>query len=663
VGDFAEQGAFMDAEPLGGSQAVVVAFLQGLADGFRFQEVPGRADVDPGIGAFRVIGHFPGKMGKLDDLILTEDESPFDDVFQFPDVAGPVVSHEQGQDFAADSVNRAVLEAVEVFDELVGQQRDILFPLPQRRELQSDHVDPVIEVLPESLLFHQFGEVPMGGGEDTYIRGFAAGGAERLEGLFLEDPQQTHLQGRAHLADLVQKQGAAVGQGETPRFVPGRSGEGPGLVPEQLRFQQGVGQGSTVDRNKRPFATGTQFVEGAGDEFLAGAGFAGDQYGAGAGRDRREDFEDVLHARTVADQVADPEVSFQFPPQRLDFTQVPESFGSADDAPRPIPQGRGGDADGNAGPFGVDDVARAADDGPAVADGFAQGAFRLAHAAAEDLGAEPADGLLPRRAGDLFRGPVEGGDAPLQIDRKHPVRDAFQYRLGGGVDQRCGVSLVFFHSDPFPERDFSGKEVELAVRRRPDLHQDRGPLADHVKEPPSFFILALFETEIFQRSLAADDAPLLQVGQQLSLLAEGVEGEDPRTGVDAHHIPESRLFGEAGTGGQTASQEGHDDFLAKGLKKREQQGIRPAGKGKFTSFPGLSGRFFRFVVLCLFPGKPFFEVFHALSQVFSHLGEFAGTEKDQHQYQDDEQFLQSQSEHVRFLREKDYGRGRFPAVR
>jgi hypothetical protein len=54
-------------------------------------------------------------------------------------------------------------------------------------------------------------------------------------------------------------------------------------------------------------------VEGAGDEFLAGAGFAGEQYGGGGGSDFAGGAVDVLHRRTVADQSIDqPRITICF---------------------------------------------------------------------------------------------------------------------------------------------------------------------------------------------------------------------------------------------------------------------------------------------------------------------------------------------------------------
>ena len=56
------------------------------------------------------------------------------------------------------------------------------------------------------------------------------------------------------------------------------------FVPEQLVFDQGVGDGTTVHFDQAPALSERVGVEGAGEQLLAGAGLAGDQHtGIGGG--------------------------------------------------------------------------------------------------------------------------------------------------------------------------------------------------------------------------------------------------------------------------------------------------------------------------------------------------------------------------------------------
>jgi hypothetical protein len=74
-------------------------------------------------------------------------------------------------------------------------------------------------------------------------------------------------------------------------------------------------------------------VDGAGHQFLAGAGFAEDHHRAGAAGDGGQHLEHALHQGTAAGQVANPEFAAEFLAQRFDLGKVAKGFGAADDPP------------------------------------------------------------------------------------------------------------------------------------------------------------------------------------------------------------------------------------------------------------------------------------------------------------------------------------------
>jgi hypothetical protein len=47
-----------------------------------------------------------------------------------------------------------------------GQQRDVLFAVAHRENLQVDHLEPLVEVLAEAALLSQHRQIAVGGGED-----------------------------------------------------------------------------------------------------------------------------------------------------------------------------------------------------------------------------------------------------------------------------------------------------------------------------------------------------------------------------------------------------------------------------------------------------------------------------------------------------------------
>ena len=158
------------------------------------------------------------------------------------------------------------------------------------------------EILLESTLAHQLTEVAVGRRDYTNVHVLRPFRAERLDLAFLQDAQELRLQPDAHRSDLVEEDRAAIGQGEPP--LPGAGGvrERPSDMPEELRLQQGLGNGRTVDLDERHFPLRAAIVHGAGDELLARAGLARDQHRAAGGRYQLDDPDHIGDGATATDE-------------------------------------------------------------------------------------------------------------------------------------------------------------------------------------------------------------------------------------------------------------------------------------------------------------------------------------------------------------------------
>src|SRR5439155_22887477 len=108
--------------------------------------------------------------------------------------------------------------------------------------------------------------------------------AEPLELTLLKHPEDLGLGHRREVRDLVEEQGAAVGELEAALLPPRRAGERALLVAEQLRLEQRLGQRRTVLRDERPAAPRRARVDRARDELLARAALALDEHCGGAVR-------------------------------------------------------------------------------------------------------------------------------------------------------------------------------------------------------------------------------------------------------------------------------------------------------------------------------------------------------------------------------------------
>jgi hypothetical protein len=167
--------------------------------------------------------------------------------------------------------------------------------------LDRDHVQAVEQIFLEPLFSDHLPQVAVGGGDDADVNLFGPLRAERLELALLQDTQQLRLQRRAHGADLVEEDGAAVSERELA-FL-GRRGarERAANVAEELRFEERFGNGGAIDPDQRHIALRAAIVNRARDQLLAGAGLAGDQHRAlGLGNAFRA-LDDFLHHAAAAD--------------------------------------------------------------------------------------------------------------------------------------------------------------------------------------------------------------------------------------------------------------------------------------------------------------------------------------------------------------------------
>src|SRR3546814_4592591 len=86
----------------------------------------------------------------------------------------------------AYSADRAVEFLGIVAGELVGDQRGILEPVPQRWDIHHPFADAVVEVLPEAAMLDQLLQVLVGRGDDADIDRNRLMAADALDGAFLQ---------------------------------------------------------------------------------------------------------------------------------------------------------------------------------------------------------------------------------------------------------------------------------------------------------------------------------------------------------------------------------------------------------------------------------------------------------------------------------------------
>jgi len=116
-----------------------------------------------------------------------------------------------------------------------------------------------------------------------------------------EHAQQPRLQLGGHVADFVEKEGAALGLLETTLSLRRRAGEGAALVAEEFGFEQVAGNRRGVDGDEGLVGARTVSVHGARHQLLAGARFAGDQHGGARLTQATDRTKDFLHRGRLAE--------------------------------------------------------------------------------------------------------------------------------------------------------------------------------------------------------------------------------------------------------------------------------------------------------------------------------------------------------------------------
>jgi len=170
----------------------------------------------------------------------------------------------------------------QTFDRLTqeegAQMRDLLAPFAERRDVDPDDAEAVIEILAELAFGDALFEIGVGRGDDANVDSLRLGLADRHDLVLLEEAQEFRLDVQRQIADLVEKQRAAGRRADQPGLIRDRAGETAAPVAEQLTVGEIASGGRAVVRQKRAGAAVRTDVNRARDQLLAGAALSRDQH-------------------------------------------------------------------------------------------------------------------------------------------------------------------------------------------------------------------------------------------------------------------------------------------------------------------------------------------------------------------------------------------------
>ena len=165
------------------------------------------------------------------------DYGPLNHVLQFPHVSGPTVILESAHIVGSQRRDGAPHLGGEPTGKGRSQTYYVVAALAQRRQAERKHVQPVEEILTEFSLADGFLQIAIRRGQypDVHLLGGRA--ADRIELALLEHAEQFRLQVERQFPDLVEKNGALVGQGKATFAFLGRARKGPPLHGRTVHSQ------------------------------------------------------------------------------------------------------------------------------------------------------------------------------------------------------------------------------------------------------------------------------------------------------------------------------------------------------------------------------------------------------------------------------------------
>src|SRR5688572_4692528 len=153
----------------------------------------------------------------------------------------------------------------------------IFGPLPQRRDPDANHFEPIEQILTEPTLLSFTPQIPVGRADEADID-FPA---ERLphapDFLLLHRAEQLGLGARRQVSHLVEKQRTAIGLFNQSRAIVNGPAERSARVPKELRLEEVIGEGGAVDVAETPAPAWAQLMDCPRDELLANTALALDQ--------------------------------------------------------------------------------------------------------------------------------------------------------------------------------------------------------------------------------------------------------------------------------------------------------------------------------------------------------------------------------------------------
>jgi hypothetical protein len=136
-------------------------------------------------------------------IVFGQNHCPFNDVLELTDISGPGVLLEGFHYGGRNRLDGTPHFSVEFVDKSPDQQRNILQSVAERRDVDGDNVEPVVEIIAKATTADLFFEVAVRGGDDARVNVSRFGASDPSKFSVLQDSEQLGLDPQRKFSDFV----------------------------------------------------------------------------------------------------------------------------------------------------------------------------------------------------------------------------------------------------------------------------------------------------------------------------------------------------------------------------------------------------------------------------------------------------------------------------
>src|SRR5260370_10118586 len=210
---------------------------------------------------------------KLQYRPLGQNPRSLDNVLQYANVTGPGVRVHAVHAAGAKALDGFAEPAAKTVQEESDEETDVRHALTERRDLDGDDIETIQQIKSKSSVANRLIKISIRGGDHADADPDRSAAADWLELLLLEHAEQLYLGVERELANLVEKNRAAMGELEPADALLDRPSKRAFDVSEQLALDEARRDRTAADFYEWPVVSLTATVDGAGEQLLPGTGF------------------------------------------------------------------------------------------------------------------------------------------------------------------------------------------------------------------------------------------------------------------------------------------------------------------------------------------------------------------------------------------------------